>query len=282
MAELEQALLGLLSYGVPSALFLQCLSDRGEIQCLILFLLAAGELSVLLLAQNPRLRRLLRSRAEQEWTRDQERLENQIFAGLPDNYKKDFNPIKQLCLEIERRAAEMENDKTSGPLVEEIVEKLVAFRFEYIRMLRAHSLLANRDYLDMQRRLEDECKTLQDSAGREQSGQVRTTIDQNVKILRQRVAKLHQLSEIVRLIEARLQVVSNSLQLIQDEVYSMTDVRGISSVVDELLVNLELNDEMRSVYGDVLSEQESTLSALASLDVMEGQSRASSRPRQTI
>jgi hypothetical protein len=62
----------------------------------------------------------------------------------------------------------------------------------------------------------------------------------------------------------------------------MTDVRGISSVVDELLVNLELNDEMRSVYGDVLSEQESTLSALASLDVMEGQSRASSRPRQTI
>jgi hypothetical protein len=79
-------------------------------------------------------------------------------------------------------------------------------------------------------------------------------MDQNIQILRQRIGKARQLSELVRLIEARLHVVSDSLQLIQDEVYSMTDVRGISGVVDELLVKLEMNDEFRSYYDEMLGE----------------------------
>ena len=59
---------------------------------------------------------------------------------------------------------------------------------------------------------------------------------------------------LVRLIEGRLQVVSDSLQLIQDEVFSMTDVRGISDVVNDLLVKLEMNEQFRVYYTDVLKE----------------------------
>ena len=71
-------------------------------------------------------------------------------------------------------------------------------------------------------------------------------------------------STVVRLIEARLRVVSDSLQLIQDEVYSMTDVRGVSDVVDELLVKLEMNDEFRSYYDEMIEEASPALAGVDS------------------
>ena len=218
-----------------------------------LFLLLAGELSVLMLGQTAAVQRMLRSGAERERKREQEKTENQIVAGLPEKYKTDFSAIRQLCVEIEKRTSEIEQDK-SASLLEGIIEKLSSFRLEYIRMLRGHFLLANRNYDDIRAGLEKECRRLEKSAPSEQSEQVRATLDQNIQILRQRINKARQLSELVRLIEARLQVVSDSLQLIQDEVYSMTDVRGISGVVDELLVKLEMNDEFRSYYDEMLGE----------------------------
>jgi len=109
-----------------------------------------------------------------------------------------------------------------------------------------------------------ELKRLDKTAEDERSEQVRTTLNQNSQILQQRITKGRQLSELVRLIEARLRVVSDSLQLIQDEVYSMTDVRGVSDVVDELLVKFEMNDEFRSYYDDVLTEGSPALAALDS------------------
>jgi hypothetical protein len=147
-------------------------------------------------------------------------------------------------------------------MTEGLVDKLSSFRLEYVKMLRAHFLLANRNYKEMQRRIEGECKRAEEAIEAEQSPQVRATMGQNLKILRQRSAKLRQLDELVRLIEARLQVVRNSLQLIQDEVYSLTNVRGISDMVDNLLVNLELSDEFRTYYDDVLSDQSPMLSGL--------------------
>ena len=236
----------------------------------LLFLLLAGELSLLMLGQTAAVQRMLRAGAERERKREQEKIENQILAGLPEQYKGDFSAIKQLCLEIEKRTTEIEQDKGSASLLDGIIEKLSSFRLEYIRMLSGHLLLANRNYDDIRARLEKECKRLEKSAPAEESEQVRTTMDQNIQILRQRINKARQLSELVRLIEARLRVVSDSLQLIQDEVYSMTDVRGISGVVDELLVKLEMNDEFRSYYDEMLSEGSPAFAVLDPSDLSAG------------
>lgn len=233
-----------------------------------LFLLLAGELSLLMIAQTKFVKGLMHSQIERERQKEQEQVEKQILAGLADPYKKDFQAIKQLCIDIESRAGEVESDKSSRPLIEGVVEKLSSFRFEYIRMLRAHSLLANRNYNQMQRWLDDESDRMEKAAGVEPSEQVRATLMQNLKVLRQRAAKVQQLDELVRVIEARLQVVRNSLQLIQDEVYSMTDVRGINNIVDELLVNLEINDEFRSFYNDTLSDESPVLAGLDSIEAM--------------
>lgn len=182
-------------------------------------------------------------------------MEEQIVAGLGDNYKNDFYRMKQLCGEIERRAAETDTDKSSLLLIDGLSEKLNSFRSEYVKMLRAHFLLSTRNFKTMKSRVDDEIRKLENTITNEHSIQVRATLEQNLKILQQRSNKLVQLGDLVRLLEARLQVVRNSLQLIQDEVYSLTTVRGISEMVDGLLTNLQLSEEFRSYYDDVLSDK---------------------------
>lgn len=227
-----------------------------------LFLLIAGQLGLVMLSQLGPIQAYLRKQAEAEQRRVQEALEEQIVIGLPEHYRNDFYRVKQLCEEIERRAAETETDKTSLVMVSGLTEKLSSFRFEYVRMLRAHFLLGNRNYKQLKARIDDEIKRFEDVINKEQSPQVRATLGQNLKILHQRSAKLNQLNDLVRLLEARLQVVRNSLQLIQDEVYSLTNVRGISEMVDGLITNMQLSDEFRTYYDDVLSDQSSALSGL--------------------
>ena len=239
-----------------------------------LFILLAGELSVLMLAQTGFVRDKLRDRVERERRKDQVRAEDQILTGLTDIYKKDFQAIRQLCHDIEKRAGEVEEGKSSRPLLQGVIEKLSSFRFEYIRMLRAHVLLANSDYKQVQRWLDQESQRIEQAAKDEPSEQVRVVLEQNLKVLRQRAAKARQINELVRVIEARLQVVRNSLQLIQDEVYSMTDVRGINNIVDELLINLEINEEFRSYYNDMLDDGSSMLDELGTIEQISLQSES--------
>ncbi|KAF0247204.1 MAG: hypothetical protein FD167_3392, partial [bacterium] len=182
--------------------------------------------------------------------------------ALPSSYQSDFQSLKGLCQEIERRAIDQHVDKTAMLTLGGLVEKLDHFRFEYIQMLRAHSLLANRNYKQLQSVVEKEIKKAEQSLCNEESGQVRVAIEQNLKILQQRLGKTKQLEDLVRLIEARLQVVRNSLQLVQDELYSMTNVRGISEMVDGLLVNMELSDDFRTSYNELLAGENTALSSL--------------------
>ena len=228
-----------------------------------LFILLAGELGLLMLAQTAPVQRILRARAEKERNRDQERTENQILDGLPEHYRGDFLALKKLCGEIGNRTRELGSDR---PLLDGIVEKLYSFRMEYIRMLRGHFLLSNRNYAEVEERLEEETERIEKALGTEQSAQVRMTMDQHLQILRQRITKTRQLADLVRLIEARLQVVGDSLQLIQDEVYSMTDVQGLSGVVDDLLVKIQMNEEVRSYYNDVLNDESPLLAGLGSTE----------------
>jgi hypothetical protein len=231
-----------------------------------LFLLLGGELGLMLISGTAPVQRILQERAERERRQEQEKIEGQILAGLPDTYRADFTALDQLCREIEKRAGEVERDNGAGALMRGVVDKLSGFRLEYLRMLRAHFLLANRNYKEIQSELQEQSKRIEAKSKAEASQPVRQALEQNLTLLNQREAKVKQLEELVRLIEARLQVVGSSMQLIRDEVDSMTDVRGISTAVDDLLVHLEMNDELRSFYDETLTDQ---APALAQLDIPE-------------
>ncbi len=231
-------------------------------------LLVAGEIAALFIAQMPRVQRIIRSRLNKDKKIEIEDVENSIVKALPPNYQSDFASVKRLCEEIERRTNEVSNDlggKGNNMMLSGIVEKLSAFRFDYARMLRAHHLLSNRNYRNITAGLESEIKRTELAIEREESQQVKNALAQNLHILKQRLARVSKLDELVRLLEVRLQVVRNSLSLIQDEVYTFTDVSSISGLVDNLLTNLSLSDEFRTAYEDVLNSDD-TAYGLAALE----------------
>ncbi|HEV8482058.1 MAG TPA: hypothetical protein VGV87_00760 [Blastocatellia bacterium] len=226
-----------------------------------LALLAAGEVGALFIAQDPRVQRIIRARKNKDQKLETEDSEKTIVVALPQAYQNDFFSVRNLCDEIEKRSAELD-DKGSNAILSGVTEKLSAFRFEYARMLRAHHLLSSRNYRNLQNMLNNEIIRAEKSVHNEQSEQVRQALSQNLNILKKRQARIQKLDELVRLLEARLQVVRNSLSLIQDEVYSFTNVAGISDLVDNLLTNLSISDEFRSTYEDVLITETDSLSSL--------------------
>jgi len=225
-------------------------------------LLLAGEIGALFIAQHPRVQRLIRSRKNKDQKLEIEEAETTIIKALPINYQNDFQSVRRLCEEIERRSGELLDEAGqagTNVMLSGIVEKLSAFRHDYARMLRAHHLLSTRNYRNIQAGLENEIRRAEKAVGQEESQQVRHALAQNLHILKQRLARITKLDELVRLLEVRLQVVRNSLGLIQDEVYTFTDIAGISGLVDHLLTNLSMSDEFRSAYEDVLNAEASAL-----------------------
>ena len=224
-------------------------------------LLLAGEIGALFIAQMPRVQRIIRSRKNKDKKVEIEEAETTIVKALPTHYQNDFQSVRRLCDEIEKRSGELSGGiggHGTNVMISGIVEKLSAFRYDYARMLRAHYLLSTRNYRNIRSGLEQEITRAEKSIGNEESQQVRQALAQNLHILKQRYSRINKLEELVRLLEARLQVVRNSLSLIQDEVYTFTDVAGISGLVDNLLTNLSLSDEFRTAYEDVLNAEASS------------------------
>jgi hypothetical protein len=224
-------------------------------------LLLAGEICALFIAQNSRVQRIIRSRKNKDKELEIQDTEKSIVEVLPPNYQADFHSVRSLCEEIERRSNEL-RDPGNKSLLAGVIEKLSAFRYEYARMLRAHHLLSSRNYRTLQNLLNNEISRAEKAVGGEKSEQVRHALAQNLNILKKRLARIQKLDELVRLLEARLQVVRNSLGLIQDEVYTFTDVAGISDLVSNLLDNLSISDEYRSAYEDILITEADGISAL--------------------
>jgi hypothetical protein len=215
-------------------------------------LLAAGELAALLLAQMPIVQRYIKMKKVWQLKASDEESERRIVESLPANYQADFQTVHALCEEIERRSGEL-GTGGAGRLMADVVAKLSSFRYEYARMLRARHLLSTRNYRQLQGVLAQQIGQAEGALEREEARQVRAALSQNLSILRQRLERVKRLDELVRLLDARLQVIKNSLGLIQDEVYTFTDVAGIQGMVDNLLINLSISDEFRAEYEDVLN-----------------------------
>lgn len=215
-------------------------------------LLVAGQIGAAILAQMPIVQRYIKMKKVWQKKESDEESEKRIVLALPANYQADFHSVRALCEEIERRSGEL-GAEGAGRMLADVVAKLSSFRYEYARMLRARHLLSTRNYRQLQNALAQQITQAEDALEREEARQVRYALMQNLNILTQRLARIKRLDELVRLLDARLQVIKNSLGLIQDEVYTFTDVAGIQGLVDNLLINLSISDEFRDEYEDVLN-----------------------------
>jgi hypothetical protein len=234
-------------------------------------LLLAGQLGAALVAQMPIVQRYIKMKKVWQKKGMDEEAEKRIVLSLPGNEQADFHSVRSLCEEIERRSSEL-GTEGAGRMLADVVAKLSSFRYEYARMLRARHLLSTRNYRQLQSALGQQIDQAERALEREEARQVRYALTQNLSILKQRQGRIKRLDELVRLLDARLQVIKNSLGLIQDEVFTFTDVAGIQGLVDNLLINLSISDEFRAEYEDVLNvEAEGPgLSALESVGATVG------------
>jgi len=242
-------------------------------------LLVAGQIGAAILAQMPIIQRYIKMKKVWQRKESDEESEKRIVLALPSNYQADFHSVRALCEEIERRSGEL-GAAGAGRMLAYVVAKLSSFRYEYARMLRARHLLSTRNYRQLQNALAQQIEQAEGALEREEARQVRYALTQNLNILTQRLARIKRLDELVRLLDARLQVIKNSLGLIQDEVYTFTDVAGIQGLVDNLLINLSISDEFRAEYEDVLNV-EAEGPALSALEGVAASSAAAAASANT-
>jgi hypothetical protein len=215
---------------------------------LILF----GQIAGVLLSQFSGIQQLIQRKYLIDSKLNLKEKEEEIFLSLPSHYQKDFKSVEALCLEIEQKW-QMSGKDSSNYFLTELIAKLDSFRFEYVRMLQAHNLTASRDFGTVAEKLKAELAQNEHTLEQERSPKIREVLEQNIRIIKQRLNKATQLHELLRLLGVRLTVVKNSLKLLQDEVYTSSAPEHLSDAVDNLLMTLNIDEELKATYEDVLS-----------------------------
>lgn len=217
-------------------------------------LLLAGEIFAIVLAQIPAVQQYYRLREQIEGQENLVEQSREIAQKLPPQYSQDYRSVEQICDDIERKF--QNSDASNNFLLRDLITKLGSFRYEYARMLNAHFLSSTRDVNLLTTRLQKELQNNVNLLQAEKNAKVQEALKQNARILKQRLTRALQMSDLQRLLEARLAVVKNSLNLLHDEVTTTGNPEDMSSAVNNLLLTLNIDEELKATYEDVLNDDE--------------------------
>ncbi len=217
-------------------------------------LLLAGEIFAIVLAQIEPIQRYYRLKQQIEGQENLAEKSSEIAKQLPPQYSQDFLSVEQICNDIEQKF--QGSDASNNFLLKELITKLGSFRFEYARMLNAHYLTSTKDVNRLTNRLQSELQNNVNLLQAEKNAKVQEALKQNARILKQRLTRALQMSDLQRLLEARLAVVKNSLNLLHDEVTTTGSPEDMSSAVNNLLLTLDIDEELKATYEDVLNDDD--------------------------
>lgn len=217
-------------------------------------LLLAGEIFAIILAQLPPVQQYYRLQEQIEGQENLKEKSNEIAKQLPPQYSSDFQSVEYICDDIERKF--QGSDASNNFLLRDLITKLGSFRYEYARMLNAHFLTSTKDVNRLTNRLQGELQNNVNLLQNEKNAKVQEALKQNARILKQRLQRALQMSDLQRLLEARLAVVKNSLNLLHDEVTTTGNPEDMSSAVNNLLLTLNIDEELKATYEDVLSDDD--------------------------
>lgn len=217
-------------------------------------LLLAGEVFAIILAQIPAVQQYYRLKQQIEGQENLVEKSREIAQKLPPQYSQDYLGVEQICNDIEQKF--QGSDASDNFLLKELITKLGSFRYEYARMLNAHFLTSTKDVTRLTNRLQGELQNNVNLLQAEKNAKVQEALKQNARILKQRLTRALQMGDLQRLLEARLAVVKNSLNLLHDEVTTTGSPEDMSSAVNNLLLTLNIDEELKATYEDVLSDEE--------------------------
>jgi hypothetical protein len=215
-------------------------------------LLLAGEIFAIILAQIEPIQRYFRLQQQIEGQENLSEKSFEIAAKLSPQYKQDFDSVDEICIDIEKKF--QASDASNNFLLKDLITKLGSFRYEYARMLNAHYLTSGKDVNRLTNRLQSELQNNVNLLQAEKNSKIQEALKQNARILKQRLTRALQMSDLQRLLEARLAVVKNSLNLLHDEVTSTGNPEDMSSAVNNLLMTLDIDEELKATYEDVLND----------------------------
>jgi hypothetical protein len=220
-------------------------------------LLLAGEIFAIVLAQLPAVQQYYRLKEQIEGQENLIEKSRALTQNLPPQYSQDFLGVEQTCNEIEQKF--QGSEASDNFLLKDLITKLGSFRFEYARMLNAHYLTSSKDVNQLTKRLQNELQGNINLLQAEKNAKVQEALKQNARILKQRLTRALQMSDLQRLLEARLAVVKNSLNLLHDEVTTTGSAEDMSSAVNNLLLTLNIDEELKATYEDVLNDDDFTI-----------------------
>ncbi len=215
-------------------------------------LFLAGEIFALIIAQLPQVQHYYRLKQQIDGQENLAEKSREIAQKLPPQYSQDFLSVEQICNDIENKF--QGSDASENFLLRDLITKLGSFRFEYARMLNAHFLTSTKDVNRLTSRLQSELQNNVNILQNEKNAKVQEALKQNARILKQRLTRALQMSDLQRLLEARLAVVKNSLNLLHDEVTTTGNPEDMSSAVNNLLLTLNIDEELKATYEDVLND----------------------------
>ena len=217
-------------------------------------LLLAGQIFAIILAQIEPLQRYYRLKQQIDGQEDLAQSSRELASKLPPQYSQDFLGVEQICNEIEQKF--QDSEASDNFLLKDLITKLGSFRFEYARMLNAHFLTSTKDVKRLTNSLQTELQNNINLLQAEKNAKVQEALKQNARILKQRLTRALQMSDLQRLLEARLAVVKNSLNLLHDEVTTTGSPEDMSSAVNNLLLTLNIDEELKATYEDILNDDE--------------------------
>ena len=217
-------------------------------------LFLAGEIFALIIAQLPQVQHYYRLKQQIDGQENLAEKSRELAQKLPPQYSQDFLSVEQICNDIESKF--QGSDASDNFLLRDLITKLGSFRFEYARMLNGHFLTSTKDVNRLTARLQSELQNNVNLLQSEKNAKVQEALKQNARILKQRLTRALQMSDLQRLLEARLAVVKNSLNLLHDEVTTTGNPEDMSSAVNNLLLTLNIDEELKATYEDVLNDDD--------------------------
>lgn len=203
---------------------------------------AAVELGIVFtMSQNTRFRRIARSRINAKSPLPDRTDSVRIKKMLDEEHQRKLKEMENRCTKIKQNAQVIESPRSA--LMGVSLGKLDALADTYLHMLIAHqNYIKYLSQIDRDRIVRKIDSIERDIDGR--NDRVSSLKQKNKEILTQRLARIDRARENIEIVEEELNVMSNTVQLLEDQTISISDPQGISQQIDTVLANMNDTEEL--------------------------------------
>ncbi len=207
----------------------------------LLFSVAVELGTLTAIASNKRFRRAIRARTGAFPVMPDFSELDQLKKTLDDDHLSQFRKFEEICRQIRQNADIIDEPRSS--LLGVALSKLEQFGASFLRMLASHqNYVKYLSQIDRERIVQEITRIDRDIEGR--SGRVAELKLKNREILSQRLERIEKARENREVVEAELDVMINTINLLRDQTISITDPQGISLQIDTVLENMRDTDEL--------------------------------------